>query len=900
MDAEQVRRWREADRLFGLWLDQSPPARDGWLARLTLDTGMRAALQALIEQHARDEDPTPGLDRIEEAMAKAPAPRNGLAGRRVGSWELLEEIGRGGMSVVYRARRVEVDFEQLAAVKLLGMAALGSEGHARFEQERRLLARLRHPNIAPLIDGGFADDGTPFLALALIEGETLARHCASRALGWEQRVAMMIQVCDAVAHAHRNLMVHRDLKPSNIMVTHEGTPLLLDFGIAKLLGEASEATRTGMRALTPGYAAPEQRDGGPITTATDVYALGVVLAELCPEAGDAPRDLRNIVAMATRVEPERRYPDARALGEDLSRLLERRPVRATPDSFGYRAAALLRRRRGLVLGVASVLIALCIGLGLALWQAQRAAREADEARRQAERAEAARDFLFSMVDAGDRERNATLDPPVSSLIARGVERLRDAPPRDPELHAEMATLLGHLETSFGRHERAAELLDAALASATLADDPQLLLDDRLRQGVLANATGDVPAAIARFEQALALLPRAAPARRTALHLAALGGLAYALSNSGRLEEARALLQTALDDPAQREDPQRRADLLLTLSTVTPDPPARLQLLQEVERLFATTEPTPANRLTLAAELTSTHGRLRRPEDALPHALEAARLVDAIHPGDTTRRARIYNNLGSTLSQANRMGEADAAYATAESIYRALGDDQSPAFAALLHNRGSLLRDIGAAERGVPMIEQALALAQRSFGADDSRSLLALRNLAFARVEAGEDPRAEPEWTRTAALAAAGQVPPLRMDHHLVGAHIAARLGLLDRAAERLDAARAVIAEGGWEPTVQQRIRLATIEATLHAGRGEGAEAEAGFATAESEAERAGAIAWSARWRNALARAEALERSGRNDEARRAYAQTLELLAQHAGTTDSALIVRLRAAAAAPR
>jgi serine/threonine protein kinase len=900
MDAEQVRHWRDADRLFGLWLDQAPAVRAAWLAQQTLAPQTRATLLALIDQHGRDADATPGLDRVDLAAAGSATPRNGLAGRRVGAWQLIEEIGRGGMSVVYRARRVDVDFDQLAAVKLLGLAALGSEGHQRFEQERRLLARLRHPNIAALIDGGFADDGTPFLAMALIEGDTLARHCATRALPWRARVELMRAVCEAVAHAHRNLMVHRDLKPSNIMVTEQGTPILLDFGIAKLLDDSDEATRTGMRALTPGYAAPEQRDGGPITTATDVYALGVVLAELCPQSGDAPRDLRNIIAMATRAEPERRYPDARSLGEDLARLLAQRPVRATPDSLGYRFGALLRRRRGLAIGAASVLIALCLGLGLALWQAQRAAREADEARRQAARAEAARDFLFTMVDAGDRERNATLDPPVSALLARGIQRLRDAPPSDPELHAEMATLLGHLETSFGRHASAAALLDAALASATLADDPRLLLDVRLRQGVLANATGDVATAIERFEQSLALMPQADPARRASLELAALGGWAYALGNAGRLEEARARLRQALEDPAHRDDPVRRADLLLTLSTVTPDPLPRLEALREVESLFAASAPTPANRLTLSAELASTYARLRHAEAALPHAREAARLVDQIHPGDTTRRARIYNNLGSVLSQLNAMGEADAAYATAEAIYRALGDDESPAFAALLHNRGVLLRDLGAAERGLPLIEQALAAARQSFGADDHRSLIALRNLAFARVEAGDDARADAEWIECRALAAPNLPPSQRLDHLLIGAHVAARLGRRDDLEQRLALAQAVLDEPGWTATAVQRIRVTTLRATLHSLQGDATRADAGFAAADALVRETGAAAFTAHWRNALAQAEHLQRTSREEPARRAFAQTLALLAPHAGPTDSALIARLRRASASSR
>ncbi len=894
MDADQVRRWREADRFYGYWLDLDPAQRDAWLQKLSLDAGTEAALRALIGQHQSEPESMPGLESVAQASDIEPAPHNGLAGRRIGDWELIEEIGRGGMSVVYRARRLGVDFDQLAAVKLLGMAALGSDGHARFEQERRLLARLRHPHIASLVDGGFADDGTPFLAMTLIEGETLARHCATRQSTWRERVGLMSRICDAVAHAHRNLMVHRDLKPSNIMVTSEGVPILLDFGIAKLLGEEDDSTRTGMRALTPGYAAPEQREGGAIVTATDVYALGIVLGELCAPCGELPRDLHNIIAMATRAEPERRYPDARAFGEDLERLLSQRVVRATPDSTGYRLQSFLRRRRGLVSALAAVAITLCVGLGLALWQAQRAESEADEARRQTARAEAARDFLFSMVEAGDRERSDAIDPPVSTVIARGVERLREAPMQDPELHAEMSILLGHLETSFGRHASATALLDAALASAKLADDAALTANVRLRQGVLANAMGDAKTAIERFDQALELIEQVDATRRETLRLVALGGWAHAMGNTGRMDEARERLQNAMNDPRQLPDSLHRADLLLTLATVTVEPLPRLAVLREASTLLSKSAPAPATRLTLSSEMASVLARLRRHDEALPHALEAARLVDRIHPGDTMRRARVYNNLGSILPQTNRSGEADAAYATAESIYRRLGDDQSPAFAALLHNRGVLLRDRGAPDLAMPLIAQALAIAQRSFGPEDHRSLIALRSLAFTRAEAGVDPVAEREWNATAALGAPDQPAALLFDHFLLGAHIANRLLQPVAARERLAVIETLLEDTELAPSPVQQMRLKSVQATLHSLEGSDTEALALFDAVEAFAADAGSALWSARWRNQLALAEHLQRMRRTDAATQAWARTADLLDAQGEAPASAKIAAVRA------
>src|SRR5690606_38077737 len=250
----------------------------------------------------------------------------------------------------------------------------------------------------------FAEDGTPFLAMALVEGCTLAEYCRESRRDWRSRVGLLLQICDAVAHAHRNLMVHRDLKPNNIMVTPPGVPMLLDFGIAKLLDGSGGETRTGLRALTPQYAAPEQIGGGEITTATDVFALGVILRETCASDPRVPRDLHSVVAKATRAEAERRYPDARAFGEDLDRLLQQRAVTAIPDSPGYRLRKLLQRHRAASIAVAGIAVAVAAGLVGVLWQAQLTREQARDALAQATRAEASRDFLFSLLGAGDRER----------------------------------------------------------------------------------------------------------------------------------------------------------------------------------------------------------------------------------------------------------------------------------------------------------------------------------------------------------------------------------------------------------------------------------------------------------------------------------------------------------------
>ncbi len=890
MDSERIERWREADRLFSRWLDLPIAERASWLAGEPVDAAVLQALHRLIERHDTADTTRLPLGVPAIAALAEPASRNLLAGRQVGNWQLIEEIGRGGMSVVYRARRTGVDFEQFAAVKLLGLAAMGASGSARFDQERRVLARLRHPQIAALVDGGFAEDGTRFLAMALVDGCTLTEYCRANRLDWRQRVQLVREACNAVAHAHRNLLVHRDLKPSNILVTTQGVPILIDFGIAKLLDEGGEHTQAGMHALTPGYAAPEQVHNGVITTAADVYALGVILRELCASSQVLPADLHNIIAMATREDAERRYPDARALGEDLDHLLAQRPVQATPDSLGYRLRAFLRRRKGLAIAAASVVLAVLAGLGATLWQAREAAQQASEALRQAARASAARDFLFSLFAAGDRESSEEKDPPVSTIIARGAAELRENAPDDPELHAEMAMLLGHIDTTIGEYERAGEFLDAAMASAGRAESPALIAQVHLHKSVLANATGAPNDAVESFDAATRIV--GTTPHGISLLANGLSGWTYAMSNLGRSDEARERIIALLADPARALTPRQRGEIQLALVMITDDPAARFAALEDAQRQFAVEKPTSAARMSLLSELATTLVRSGRPLDAIAPSREAAALADRMNPGNTIRRARAHNNLGTVLSRTDRLIEADAAFATAEAIYRALGDERSPAFAALLHNRGVLLRDLGAPELGVSLIEEAHAHARDRFGAADPRSLVALRNLALARAEAWADPRADAEWRES--WAGSSQRPAAtRYDFLMVGAAIAVHLEQPAEALARLAEAGNLADAEALALTPLQQARTATIRGTaLSLGPG-WQDAEAEFTRAAGHSDGAG---WAARWRNEVARAEhRLRRAGTGDPEAQ-FAVALRAFESIGRVPDSNLLRSLRARA----
>ncbi|WP_371282780.1 protein kinase [Dokdonella sp.] len=872
-----------------MWLEIEPGDRADWLTRQSMETTILIALKRLIANHEDIDEPMGALAGLAATAPVGAAARDGLRGRRVGGWELIEEIGRGGMSVVYRARRIDADFEQVAAVKLLSLAALGTLGRERFERERRVLARLHHPHIAALIDGGLGEDGTPYLVMPLVPGCDLATHCRERGLGWEQRVALIVEICAAVAHAHRNLLVHRDLKPGNILVSDEGVPTLLDFGIAKLLNVEEEATHTGLRAMTPGYAAPEQLDGGPITTATDVYALGVILRGLCADLPALPNDLRNIVAMATRVEADRRYPDARALADDLSRLLSGNVVTATPDSLGYRMRSFLRRRRGAVAAASAILLVLVSGLAATQWQARRAEAQAREALRQSARAEAAREFLFDLFEAGNLDRTEGEDPRVSTLVERGARNLSRLDQR-PELHAEMATLLARIDIAIGRHERARRLLEEAIASAERTTDEKLHAQVELAQANLANATGDSTRAGMLYERALKTREQAG-ASDPSFRVAVLSGWAYAMKNLGKQDVARQRIEHELSNVEMNYSANQRGELLLGQALVTRDIQRRLDLAQAAAREFAEQPTTAANELALEVELGNDLFALGNHEQGIAHTRRSVEIADQLYPGSTRYRARTYNNLGSMLRVDDQLGTAEAALAVAESIYRELGDERSAAFAALLHNRGLLLHDTGNSARGLPLVEQALALALEQFGENDRRSGLARRSVALLRAAATADPQANVEWNRAREHAWDAFRPAEQIDTLLIGAEIALELNQ-PQARARLLEADALIRSGQSELSNHQRIRRDLLWGTLQSMDGQEKLAKASFDAASRIAHSESGNARSRTWQVEMATGEHFQRMGEPSSAKTHYRAALDSLLELGADPAATSVVEL--------
>ena len=427
-------------------------ARTGFLAEECAGSPeLREAVEKLLRADREAESATLWRFPALHAEAKEKASAGSLAFTEIGPYRVVARLGSGGMGAVYLAEQDLDGISRKVAIKVIPRALADEEMVRRFRQERQILARLEHPNIARMLDAGQTPDGLPYLVMEYVEGVPIDRYAAGAQLTLKGRVALFEAVCDAVVFAHRNLIVHRDLKPGNILVTSEGVPKLLDFGIAKLLSDAVESNATRTLAMTPGYASPEQLSGGPITTATDIYSLGILLYELAAgEKRNATRkthagDIDTVIAMATRAEPERRYPSAADLADDARRAAGGYPVRARPDTFTYRLRRLISRRPIESAALLAMAGALIIAVVVAYAQYRQARARFDEVRA------VANSFLFDVYDAlGDLPGTT----PARMLLARRAQQYLDTLERDrsadPALRTELAASYVKLGDILGR------------------------------------------------------------------------------------------------------------------------------------------------------------------------------------------------------------------------------------------------------------------------------------------------------------------------------------------------------------------------------------------------------------------------------------------------------------------
>jgi serine/threonine protein kinase/Tfp pilus assembly protein PilF len=518
-------RWRRLGELFDQAAPLAEQQRVEFVAALKgEDIVLRAELQALLNADSGSgvldrcvQDMAAGIDDADMASS--------LIGQTCGHWRIVEILGRGGMGAVYRAARADGAYEQQAALKLIRVGLDTPDVRARFLRERQTLARLKHPHIATLLDGGVGPNGIPYFAMELVDGEPIDRWCDLRRLDPRARLLLFLQVLDAIQHAHQQLIVHRDLKPSNILVNANGAVKLLDFGIAKLLEEDDGATRD--HAFTPEYAAPEQLRGEPITTATDIYALGVLLYRLLSGAhpfgvtshtpiqrqmqlldqestdltGAAARadrevaaarglsqrallralrgDLAAITAACLAKEPSQRYASAESLATDIKRHLEGRPVSVRAKSRRYRALKFARRNRIVIAASSIVVLALLVGMGAALWQARRAEIAAAHALNEARVADAVKQYLLDVFGSADPYNTDGKIVTAKELLEQGAARV-DQLQAQPEVQADLYRAFGDLFSRLDRKPLARDNYTRALGlykRTRTEDDPQVLSVD---------------------------------------------------------------------------------------------------------------------------------------------------------------------------------------------------------------------------------------------------------------------------------------------------------------------------------------------------------------------------------------------------------------------------------------
>jgi serine/threonine protein kinase len=591
-----------------------------------------------------------------------------MAGQRVGAWLIVREIGQGGMGRVYLAERADGQYEQAVALKVVLGELTSDAAVARFVAERRILARLDHPGIASLVDGGVDERGRPWFAMQYVDGMPLPTFCERHALGLDARLRLVIAICEAVAYAHRQLVVHCDLKPSNVLIDTVGNPRLLDFGIARLIdpdGTHGEKTQTQLRALTPGYAAPEQLAGAPVGIGTDVYALGTMLYEILAGArpyegsdltpagivvaqarGEPPLlsraartqspipsrllrgDLELIVAKSLRHEPAQRYRDAEALAADLRHYLDGRAIEARPHSVLYRWRKFARRNRIAVAATAAIAVVLVGATIVSLREASLAREQAARAQAQAARAEAVQAFINSVFQQASPEENKGAQLTAHQLLEKAEQQMQrlDA---QPSVRADIGVVIGGLYGEISDFDRAQAVLKEALAvsqSDAVPDDVKA----RALIGIsdVESESNAYDAALDHARAALSLLQRSGSSSAATIALAHVR-IGQELGRKGDNVAAQTMLRDALQtDRAALGDRNESvieewgelATVLGNIGRYDESAAAFDKMIDGTSALWGANSLHVAHALNELSNMLDDKGDLRGSEDALRRAL----------------------------------------------------------------------------------------------------------------------------------------------------------------------------------------------------------------------------------------------------------------------------------------
>jgi len=786
-------RWLRADQILDEALDLPISERPAFLDRAC---GGDAELRALVERllgHAESDAavlvPGGALDSpLWDGIALEGDGLEGddpLLGTVVGRYRIVRELGRGGMAVVYLAERNDGQFRQEVALKLLKRGLDTDEVVRRFDQERQILALASHPGLARLLDGGAGPGGRPYLVMEYVEGRPIDVHCDEERLSVAERLRLFLQVARAVEDAHRNLIVHRDIKPSNILVTREGHVKLLDFGIAKLLDPvAGDAPVTrALRLMTPAWASPEQVQGGPVATASDIYQLGLLLRLLLtgrasstvsenPEDIARARsttparlrrelagDLDKLLAVALRKEPDRRYRSVSQLISDVERYLAGRPISARPDTVAYRTAKFLRRHAAAVVTAAAALVLL---IAMAAGYTLELTRERDRARLAAARATRTADFLRGLFEVAAPSRSGGEKITARQLLDQGTARIEKELAGEPELRADLMALMGDVHRELALYDEARGLLGRSVAiRRRMPGGDRLALASSLHGlARVLEDQGEPGAARKLYEEALKIREQAlggthADVGRT------LGGLGRVVMAQGDLRAARRLheraakiLESALG-PRHPEVGLALKDLGVAAARVDGAHVAKASFqrsLGVLESAYGPDHPHVANaRMHLGEALSGTGDRLaarREYERALP-ALERA--YGPAHPVVAAVLSILADlRIASGLENKDPDG-AIADYQRALAIQEASLGPQHPDLAFNLTGLGRAWRIKGDDDRARGYFERSLALSEAAFGAAHVNLAVPLTELAGLHERAGRYSEALRVYERVLAI-----------------------------------------------------------------------------------------------------------------------------------------------------
>jgi serine/threonine protein kinase/TolA-binding protein len=716
-------RWERLNELFFFARQLPPGERKAYIARKTRgDPELRDELIALLESHQLRQRRTGPLTRAlgppTRSFGGEARDQSSLIGQVIANYELVSVLGRGGAGTVFLGERADRQFSARVAVKVVDRAAAPDLG-MRFRAERQILASLNHPNIARLIDAGETDDGQPYLVMEYIEGQPLDRYCDERQLDLRERLALFMDICAAVQYAHQNLIIHRDIKPANILVTTEGTPKLLDFGIAKLLngamGAMSELTRMNDRLLTPEYASPEQILGGAVTTASDVYSLGVVLyrlltglrpyeishnasqlelersicvadplkpsaavlraMETTPAEGEpsmntlalarglSPERLRRrlqgdldaIVMRALRKEPERRYSSVERLVADIRHYLANEPVQARQGNWFYYSQRFVRRHTaGVAAGVAFLGFVIAVAVVMSI-QRQNIAEALERAMNDRERAEKVSQFMLDVFSAADPFSNFGREPTARILLEQAARNIQNDLTQQPEVRARLLEAIGRSYRRLGQPDRAVMYLQDSL---------------RIQQQLFGNDEATIGGIVTE--------------------------IAIALREQGRMEESDRYFSEALSISQQSKNhlSEAHAQLLVNLG--------------RLEKLRSNTK------------------------EALAKLTEALELMRRIKGPDDPEVGGILAEMSNILVWSDDLEGAERAARQAVEIYKSVHDSHPDRIMADYY-LADILFYRGQIDDAAKLFENALAAQRRIYGSSNSMVADTLASLAQVRI-----------------------------------------------------------------------------------------------------------------------------------------------------------------------